>query len=258
MVAMPSQAQSRKERKAAEKAAWEARQQFIKDSTEIANKQRLDEMKKAPQEAAEKAAAEEKARREAAAKADAEKRQREAEEKAKQQVSQNAKEQEEVDVEDPCEAWNSSTEDLIRGHGVGVDTDQAGAEMEAHALADRNLEQQLSKIFMNVFRRQYDKANKDGEDGEFASFNRMQDKIKSVVKNQSSTSVICCNKTRKFKNAKGKKLYKCYIVVEISAEKASRAAFELLQQAEKGDGLLKDINYEDFDKDFKEENLNNE
>ncbi|MBR3566397.1 MAG: hypothetical protein IKN91_08755 [Paludibacteraceae bacterium] len=44
MVAMPSQAQSRKERKAAEKAAWEARQQFIKDSTERANKAKLDAM----------------------------------------------------------------------------------------------------------------------------------------------------------------------------------------------------------------------
>ena len=69
MVATPSYAQKRKDRKAAEKAAWDARQQFIKDSTEIANQQRLDSIANAPKRAAEKAAAEEKARKEAAKKA---------------------------------------------------------------------------------------------------------------------------------------------------------------------------------------------
>ena len=90
MVSMPSQAQSRKERKAAEKAAWEARQQFIKDSTEIANKQRLDEMKKAPQEAAD-----------AKAKAEAAKAKREAEQ-AKRAEEEKIIKQQTTLVDVPC------------------------------------------------------------------------------------------------------------------------------------------------------------
>ncbi len=41
-MAMPVQAQSRKEKKAAKKEAWEMRQKFIKDSTERANKAKLE------------------------------------------------------------------------------------------------------------------------------------------------------------------------------------------------------------------------
>ena len=44
-MAMPVQAQiTRKDKKAAKKAAWDARQQFIRDSTERANKAKLDAM----------------------------------------------------------------------------------------------------------------------------------------------------------------------------------------------------------------------
>lgn len=43
-VAMPVNAQSRKDKKAAKKAEWEMRQQFIKDSTERANQAKLNAM----------------------------------------------------------------------------------------------------------------------------------------------------------------------------------------------------------------------
>lgn len=49
-VAMPVNAQSRKDKKAAKKAAWEARQQFIRDSTERANKAKLEAMDREQQE----------------------------------------------------------------------------------------------------------------------------------------------------------------------------------------------------------------
>ena len=70
-VAMPVNAQSRKDKKAAKKEAWEMRQQFIKDSTERANKAKLEAMDKA-QQAQEEAAKREQAAKEAAAKAAAE------------------------------------------------------------------------------------------------------------------------------------------------------------------------------------------
>lgn len=57
MIAMPSEAQSRKDKKAAKKAEWEARQQFVRDSTERANKAKLAAMDRENDKAAAKASA---------------------------------------------------------------------------------------------------------------------------------------------------------------------------------------------------------
>lgn len=248
MVAMPSQAQSRKERKAAEKAAWEARQQFIKDSTEIANKQRLDEMKKAPQEEAEKAAAEEKARKEAAAKADDERRQREERQKAEEKAKQKEAQEQWQDVNIKCPNYKSTAE-LIRGRGFGESKDIALSKDYAEEDARNLLERQLGSVFENILRNDENSWNQDKSE---KISKALKDATKVYTLNLNALFIVSCDEYQ-VRKINGEEQYRTTMVVEISKEDAKRVAFNDIKQLEKDLEIEKGYDWEKFDEDFDKE-----
>ena len=93
-MVMPANAQSRKDKKEAKKEAWEMRQQFIKDSTERANKAKLDAMDR-----------ENKAEEEAAAQAKIDQRNRAAEEEAAKARAEKVAQKKTVS-KNPCQAYD--------------------------------------------------------------------------------------------------------------------------------------------------------
>mgnify|MGYP003312864996 CR=1 FL=1 len=97
IVAVPTTAQTRKERKAAEKAKWEQQQQFDAEEAALRHQIRMDSIANAKRVEEEKAA-------EATARAKA---------RAEAQAAQ------EVEVSEPCsELYTTAT--LIRGRGIGA------------------------------------------------------------------------------------------------------------------------------------------
>ena len=124
IVAVPANAQTRKEKKAAEKAKWEQQQQFDAEEAALRHQIRMDSIANAKRVEEEKAA-------EAAARAKA---------RAEAQAAQ------EVEVVVPCGDYYSTSE-IIRALGVGEDYDQQMAVELARSAA---LEEMASQINTSV------------------------------------------------------------------------------------------------------------
>ena len=131
IVAVPATAQTRKDRKAAEKAKWEQQQQFDAEEAALRHQIRMDSIANAKREAEEQAAAR-------AAKAAADKAAAEA--KAKAQAEAIAAQ--EVIITEPCEEYYS-TKELIRGRGVAEAPIQQVAMAQARTLAVQEFASQI-------------------------------------------------------------------------------------------------------------------
>ena len=252
-VVMPAQAQSRKDKKAAKKAEWEMRQQFIKDSTERANQAKLDAMdreNKAREEAAAKAKldAERAEQAAAAAAAEAAARQKKAEEMAAAQ---------EVEISDePCTEVGSS-ESFIRARGIGESLQQQTARTKAQTVAVRDLGakigttvQALIKMYSN------EKTISSLTDDSSADGMMLEEQYEAMVKqkvDQNLSFSTFCEKTRTYmKN--NKKIYKCYMTIQAGKDEVLKPVYEGLQ----GEAATKlNIDYnrfsEEFDKEFNKE-----
>ena len=231
-VAMPTNAQTRKDKKAAKKEAWEMRQQFIKDSTERANKAKLDAMER-----------EDKARVEAAERAEAERRAREAEAKARQKKAEEAAALEEKDFNEPCSSddWYS-TEDLLRGRGIGEDLDQQNSVDDARQAAIKEMAAQISTKVQDLVSRQRRSVKKNNDRASLVKVETM-----TVTEVEESTGFRkACSKTRTFVE-NGMRVFKTYYVVELPADKVLKNIYNKLQQDE---DLQLDMNFDEFKKEF--------
>ena len=232
IIAIPAPAQTHKDKKAAKKEAWNARQQFIKDSTEIANQQKLDEMRNAQKTAADKAAKEE-----------AERRQQEAEAKAKQKKAEEEAALQEKDFNEPCSDYMSST-DVIYGRGSGEDYEQQMATELARSAALEELASQVSSTVQSMVLN-YKKSLRVNTKHE--SIRRLEGMTMTEV-NQATGYRIACNKTRTFVQ-QGERLYKTYMVVELNEDVLLKNIYNGIQS----DAELKvDADYQTFKKDFDE------
>ena len=226
MVAMPSQAQSRKERKAAEKAAWEARQQFIKDSTEIANKQRLDEMKKAPQEAADA-----KAKAEAAkAKAEAEQAKRAEEDRLKSTSKQ------------PCAAFDD--EDWFTASS-SILYDESEMELIPTTLL-LTLQQQLyQKIKAHYKQALTDYLDKLNVEDKRKTDQHMEERGVRIINQMVGDTYESCRETTDYPNADGK--YKMYMSIKVSKKSIEN---NIVREINKDDEMQVRFNEQQFRKSF--------
>lgn len=230
LVAMPMQAQKLKDKKAAKKEAWDARQQFIKDSTAIANQQRLDDMRNAKKIADEKAAKE-----------DAERRQREAEEKAQREKEQKRKDLQETSFDEPCTEYESTAE-MLRGRGIGEDLDHQFSVDIARTAALENLSSQISTNIKGLLTRNR-KQMKNG--GNRQSLQKTEDMVVTEIE-QTTGYRIACKETRTFYED-DVRVFKTYMVVEISADEVLKNLHNKLQ---KDEDIKLDMNFDEFKKDF--------
>lgn len=212
IVATPVVAQSRKDKKASQKAEWEMEQQRKKEEAELMHQMRMDSIRNAQKRAAEKA-------------------EREAINEAAQ----------ETDLNVPCMEFES-TADLIRAHATGEDLDQQMAVEIARSAALDELTSQISTAVNSLVNR-YRKSSKINDSRE--SLNRTQGMTTNVV-NQTTGYRIACRKTTTFIE-KGRRIFKHYIVVEVSKEELLEAVYQGLQEDEE---LKIEASYQDFKEEF--------
>ena len=223
IVAVPATAQTRKDKKAAEKAQWEQQQKFDAEEAALRHQIRMDSIANAKRVAEEQAAA-------AAAKAKAE---------------ADAKAAQEVEVSEPCEEYYS-TKDLIRGRGVAESPIQQVAMAQARVLAVEEFAAQVQTTVQSVATNNM--AALSGEDGMEVKV-LFNNKTKNIV-DQTTGFRIVCRKTTTFMKS-GKKIYKHYMVVELDMETIMQPLYNEIQkdQATKLELSLEEFS-EEFEKHF--------
>ena len=234
LVAAPASAQSRKEKKEAKKEAWKQDQKQNLEEDALRHQLRMDSLRNAGKVAAQQAAKEEAARRQA-----------EAEEKARQKRAEEEAALEEKAVEEPCSEYEyPSTEDLIRGHGIGVDRNQQFSIEKAKAYAINDLAQQISSKIESLMRLE----NQSWDQNEANNFAGQTKQEIELAAKQTTGYNVACRKTMTY-TQNGVRMMKTYMVVEVSAERLLKAAYDALQ---KNDQTKIDQSFEEFHKDFKE------
>ncbi len=219
IVAVPATAQTRKERKAAEKAKWEQQQQFDAEEAALRHQIRMDSIANAKRVEEEKAA-------EAAARAKA---------RAEAQAAQ------EVEVSEPCSDL-LTTATLIRGRGIGEDYDQQMAVELARSAALEEMASQINTSVQAIVSN-YKKTMRINLTRE--SKQRMEGMTLTAV-DQATGYRIACRKTTSYV-LNGEKLFKHYMVVEVAKDELLEPIYEGIQEDEE---LQLDMDYQKFAEEF--------
>ena len=219
IVAVPTTAQTRKERKAAEKAKWEQQQQFDAEEAALRHQIRMDSIANAKRVEEEKVA-------DAAARAKA---------RAEAQAAQ------EVEVSEPCGDL-LTTATLIRGRGIGEDYDQQMAVELARSAALEEMASQINTSVQAIVSN-YKKTMRINLTRE--SKQRMEGMTLTAVE-QSTGYRIACRKTTSYV-LNGEKLFKHYMVVEVAKDELLEPIYEGIQEDEE---LQLDMDYQKFAEEF--------
>lgn len=231
-MAMPTQAQSLKDKKQAKKENWQREQRQSAEEDELRHQMRMDSLANAKRIAEEKAE-----------KAEAERRAREAEEKARQRRAEEAAALQEVEFNEPCSSddWES-TEELIRGRGIGEDLDHQMSVDIARSAAIEALASQVSTKVSSLISRERKNAKKN------ISRSSLQKAEAMTVTQVEETMGYrdACRKTVTFVED-GARVFKTYMVVELPADKLLKSIYGGLQEDE---DLKLDMNFDEFKKEF--------
>ena len=240
-IAMPAQAQSRKDKKTAQKEEWQREQRQKAEEDELRHQIRMDSIANAKKVAEEKAAKEENARQEAAAKAEAERHQAEAEAKAKQKEAEKRAALEEKDFDEPCSDYMSS-DNVIYGRGIGEDFEQQLSVDIARTSAIEELASQLSTKVQALVTKYHKQARKKTKR---ESISRIEGLTVTEV-DQSTSFRIACRKTKTYYED-GERLFKTYMVVELSEDQLLHSIYNKIQKDQE---LNVDADYQSFKKEF--------
>lgn len=219
MVAVPASAQTRKDKKAAEKAQWEQEQKFAAEEAALRHQIRMDSIANAKRVAEEQAAA-------ATAKAKAE---------------ADAKAAQEVEVSEPCEEYYS-TKDLIRGRGVAESPIQQVAMAQARVLAVEEFAAQVQTTVQSVATNNM--AALSGEDGMEVKV-LFNNKTKNIVDQTTGFRIVCRKTTISMKN--GTKIYRHYMVVELDMETILKPLYDEIQ---KDEATKLELTLDEFSEEF--------
>ena len=219
MVAVPATAQTRKDKKAAEKAQWEQQQKFAAEEAALRHQIRMDSIANAKRVEEEQAAA-------AAAKAKAE---------------ADAKAAQEVEVSEPCEEYYS-TKDLIRGRGVAESPIQQVAMAQARVLAVEEFAAQVQTTVQSVATNNM--AALSGEDGMEVKV-LFNNKTKNIVDQTTGFRIVCRKTTTSMKN--GTKIYRHYMVVELDMETILKPLYDEIQ---KDEATKLELTLDEFSEEF--------
>ena len=226
IVAVPASAQTRKDKKAAEKAQWEQEQKFAAEEAALRHQLKMDSLANAQRVAEEKAA-------EAAA-------------RAKQRAEAQAAQEQEVEV--PCGDYYSTSE-VIRALGIGEDYEQQMATEMARSAALEELASQISTSVQALVSN-YKKSMRVNLKRE--SVRRVEGMAMTAV-DQTTGYRIACRKTTSYV-LNGEKLFKNYMVIEVNKDELLEPIYDNIQEDEE---LKVDMDYqkfsEEFDKNFQQD-----
>lgn len=245
IVAMPAEAQTRKEKRAAKREQWRMEQRHKAEEAEIRHRMRMDSIansKKVEEERAAKAEAERQAAEAKREAAEAERKAALAEAKAKQRKTEEEAAMKEVEEVNPCGEWVSAGDHFF-AQGVGEDLDQQLSVEIARTVA---LEELASQIYTTVqsLVSNYRKQERKAVDRH--SLTRIEGLTTTEV-NQATGYRIACRKVMTFKQD-GQRIYKTYIVLELNTD-ILEGLYGAIQQDEE---LSIDAEYEAFKQQFDE------
>ena len=239
IAAMPVQAQSRKDKKAAQKANWEMEQQQKREEAELRHQMKMDSLRgvqKAKEEAEAKAKIQEEREEQSRLAA-------EAEAKAKQKKAEEEAALQEVEFNEPCSEFESSA-NLIRARGIGEDFEQQLSAEMARSAAIEELGSQISTkvqaLLMN-----YKKSVRQNLKRE--SLRRVEGLTMTEV-DQATGFRVACRKTMTYVQ-NGERIFKTYMVIELGEDQLLKPIYDGIQ---KDDELKIDDDYQSFKKEFDE------
>lgn len=252
LIACPTEAQTRKDKKAAKKEKWEMEQRQQREEAELRHQIRMDSIANAKKKAEAKAAAEERARREAEERVEAERRAAAEEEKAEAKRQAAEKAAQEVDLDEPC-MDAISTDTYLRARGVGESLQQQSARTKAQRDALRDLAAKINISIKSVLISYMNDETTDMMTDEKSATGmyieeKMQNMVKQVVDQNTSYSTPC-EKTRTYmKN--NRKIYKCYMIVQVGMDDMLKPIYNQIQ---KENTIRLKQDYENFKEEFEKE-----
>lgn len=235
-VAMPVNAQSRKDKKAAKKEAWEMRQQFIKDSTERANKAKLDAMDR-----------ENKAIEEAAAKAKADQEQRAAEEAAAKAKADKLAQKRTVS-KNPCQIYDDENWFTATGSMLFKEEEEDLIPMALLLSVQQQLLQKLRGKYQSVTSDYYDMMHTE-------NVNYKRQHIEKaglrVVEQMVNETYETCREITDYPNEKGE--YTMYMSIKISKKAIEENVIDEINNEKETQVRLNEEKFrQSFDKVFSE------
>lgn len=246
IATLPAEAQTRKEKRAAKREQWKMEQRHKAEEAELRHKMRLDSIANAKKVEEQRAARAEAERQAAEAKrqtAEAERKAALDEAKAKQRKAEEEAAMKEVEFVDPCGEWVSAG-DRFFAHGVGEDLDQQLSVDIARTTALEELASQISTKVQSLVSN-YRKQERKSTSRE--SLGRIEGLTTTEI-DQATGYRIACRKQMTFIQ-NGQRIYKTYIVLEISEDIILNGLYSTIQQDEE---LSVDAEYEAFKKEFDE------
>ena len=241
IVAIPATAQTRKEKKAAEKAQWEQKQQFAAEEAALRHQMKMDSLANAQKVAEEQ-------RRAAEAQAAADKAAAEAKAKAEAE----AKAAQEITFNEPCmEA--GSTETYIRARGIAESLQHQSARTKAQSTALRDLASKINisvkSLLKSYIKDEFtDMMTDDTSATGMYVEEKMQNMIKQVVDQNLSYSTFCEETKTYMKN--NRKVYKCYMTLQTDKDAVLKPVFDEIHNDQK---LQLDMDYNEFKEEFDKE-----
>lgn len=252
LMSVPSYSQTRKEKKAAEKARWEMEQKHQQEEAELRHKLRMDSIANASKKAEEKAAAEEQARKEALERYEAQQRKAEAEAKAEEERQAAIRAAQETAIDEPCmDASPDAT--YIRARGIAESLQHQMARTKAQSGALRDLAAKVGVTVKSVLKSYVQEESTDVmTDETSASGMYIEEKVQNMVKqvvDQNLSYSTYCEETRTYmKN--NRKMYKCYMTVQAEKEAVLKPLYDQIQ---KDDKLRLESDYQKFTEEFDKE-----
>ena len=152
--------------------------------------------------------------------------------------------QEETLIEVPCTGPEFfSTHEMIRGNGIGESMQQQMARRMAYSAAVKSLASSISTTIDAVFSTYVKDESVNMDETFYQKYEGMQQEMVS----QTTGYRTICEKYATYTNNANRRIYKCYIAIEIDTDEVLKPVYELTQQ---DDSDKLNVEYEQFKEEF--------
>lgn len=153
--------------------------------------------------------------------------------------------QEETLIDVPCSGPEFfSTPEMIRATGIGESMQQQIAKRLAYSSAVKELASKISTTIDAVFTMYVNDETTNMDETFYQKYEGMQQEKVS----QTTGYRTICEKYAFYTNNAGRKIYKCYLAIEIGTDEMLKPIYDAIQ--EDSSAYQFNVEYNDFKKDF--------
>lgn len=234
MVCAPASAQTRKDKKAAQKAQWEQSQQQQAEEAALLHQVRMDSIRNA-----------QKVQAEAAKQAELEAQQAREKKAAEEAAAAKAAARARKAVKVPCKGAQYLSNDIkLRAFASREGLDMDAAQQAAFSSARQNL---AALIESNVQSLSADYLKTLGKTKSLDQERELQQLVMNVVNQKLNMAQPICEEYETYTNDDGLEVFACYMVLELDKEAALRPVFNGIKN---NDSSLIQNDYEKFKDEF--------